>query len=347
LSRIAIVASHRYAINANDFYMFFAQSEHDVVGVFLHQDTKSLPWFKRQAKPDRARSDCFMPFDLDLLTWWGDERALMRELTALGADYICMGNGSDPLGQLLCENFPGERLLFSEYGWFPWNQCFYISRYGTATESELARMTMKEIDSLPMNAEEICAGADMVRDAMRGHGDVPVCDEGYVYVPLQVDVGDFKFGLTEFENNSEFLDFIDRMIPADQEIWVRNHPLNKMPIDVSSWKRFRDISGIEFNKHELYSAMSSMVVINSTSALEALAYHKPVFVYGDDVFTGKGICWENVTEPSVFVECSKAARDSARSDRFLALMKRYQVNRLSCLREGVDYVRRHYWNNCL
>lgn len=348
MARIAIVGSLRYSINANDFYMFFSRSGHELAGVFLQASVAKLPWFKKQAKVDRARSNSYLPYADGVVQWWSTDVELCDKLDAVRPDYICIGNGSDATGQLLRARYRGERLIFSEYGWFPWKECFYMSRHGAAMESEIGRFSSEEIQDMRFQPDEIKTAVEAVRSTQRSAGEVSVEGRDFIYVPLQVDIGDFKFGLTHFKTNGEFLNFIQCLVPSSVEIWVRNHPLNKRPVDLRNWPRFRDISCIDYRKEEIYSRMAAMIVINSTSALEALAYERPVFVYGRDIYTGKGICWEGVEDRREFEE--KTVRGAPNFDlasRFLALLFRYQVNRIDCLSKGDSYVRDHFWNKCL
>ena len=90
-----------------------------------------------------------------------------------------------------------------------------------------------------------------------------------------------------------------------------------------------------------------MIVINSTSALEALAYDKPIFVYGRDIFTLKEICWEDVRDPKEFAVKMCSARNFERAIKFLTILKTRQVNRLECLSRNDEYIDRHYWNTIL
>ena len=138
---------------------------------------------------------------------------------------------------MISQQFPKGRVLYSEYGWFPWKQCFYISKYGTADNSEIMHLSTNEIDGVGPKRIKKEAALDLIKSCMQSEGAEQVESSGFVYVPLQVDVNDFKFGLARFVNNGEFLDFIDSLVLNDTEVLARNHPVNKNPINVSSWPR--------------------------------------------------------------------------------------------------------------
>lgn len=341
--RIVIIGTQRYNINANDFYMFFRRTQYSVVGVLMHRDVKVKDWWISQAKEDAARLNCYEPFDLSLVKFWKNEKELKKQIDRLDTDYICVGNGSDAVGAFLKDTYAKDKLLFSEYGWLPWNQHFYISKGGAAIESDIFGMSRHEIHEQKARMSEI----EKIKNHFLLEGrDVPYSD--FIYVPLQVDENDFKFTLTDFENNKAFLNFVCEIAPRDTKILVKNHPLNKKPTDLTPYQdRVIDISKEEYSRGQLYEKMAAMVCINSTSILEAIAFEKRIFVYGTDIYQDKGLVYQNVKNTQEFAQKLIAPVEKNMGSKFISLLLQRQISRLRCLENDTEYIDNHYWANNL
>jgi hypothetical protein len=249
-----------------------------------------------------------------------------------------VGNGNDPAQQRLAEHIGRERMLFSEYGWLPWAECFYISRGGVGTDSDLKTVSRGDLQHVRPRRREL----SRLRRAYPRDGSL--LPEGeFVYVPLQKDVNDFKFLSSPFANNEEFLGHLHSVIPDELQVLVKPHPLYERTYDLSPFDNFTDISGSDYSKRQLYRRMKAMICINSTSALEALLFERPVIAYGDDIFLNKDLV---TYRPADQADMSRALdrpvdRDGCR--RFISLLLSRQVNRLRCLADDHRYVESHHW----
>jgi hypothetical protein len=321
--------------------MFFERSIHEVQAVVVDDTYRKSLWFQENnvsSQPNPARGGIYDPVDKNRITYCANPQEIISKIKSLNPDYVCVGNGSDQTGRHLKKAF-GSKMLFSEYGWLPWNNHFYISRNGTGFDSELTKLT--DISSQAINYEEINSFKDSFP------GGVECNYENFVYVPLQVDRRDFKFNFTRFKRNEDFISHICDVIPSNFNILVKNHPLNKKPTQLRNFKRVIDISKSNIDKSDIYSRMSAMFCINSTSILEALAYGKKVFAYGDDIFQNKGIVHSKIESSSHIALELNNDHDPTNGLKFVSLLFNRQVNRSRCFNNDREYINNHFWSKSL
>jgi len=342
--RLVLLATDRYSINVNDFFMFFRRSDHRIVALVHHEKCPRKSWWINNRFGDPARRGIFdpMPFDKLPLEPWSTAEQMLAAIDRLDFDFVCMGNGSGAEQQRLIEHIGRDRCLFNEYGWLPWSAHFYISRGGCGSASDVTQMTAADLSTQPVRQQEL----ERLRESFdRG---CPVRHRDYVYVPLQKDVNDFKFRSTHFASNEQFLDFIHEVVPRRFPVLVKHHPLYEKRYDLRRYGRFHDISDIpHLNKLSLYQHMRAMVCINSTSILEAILFGGKVFAYGKDLFLNKDLVYWNVTEPAEFATCLDSPAGGGCGDQFVSLLIDRQISRRRCVDNHVDYIRSHYWNRQL
>ena len=345
--RIVVLATPRYAINLNDFYMFYRRSRHELVAVLYHRRIEQLRWWINNAYPGKARDGLFDPIDFDATKFipWDSLDDLFPALDGLEFDYLCMGNGLGEYQSEAAEHAGRERCLFAEYGWLPWHRNFYITREGCGPLSDITDMTAADLRGRSVD--------DRTLDALRASLDTgsKLKQREFVYVPLQTDVDDFKFTLTDFPDNRAFLDFIHEIVPPDLAVLVKRHPLHKKKkYDLKRYGRFVDISDGWFrrvNKAQLYRAMRAMVVVNSTSVIEALLFGGRVFAYGRDLFLNKDVVHFDVRDPAEFAAKLDEPVSEEPQRAFLALLLERQIDRARCLAGDLDYINNHYWSAVL
>ncbi len=341
--RLLLLATARYSINLDDFWMFYRRTGHQPAGFLYHRSLEAKSWWRRNRFRDPARKGVFDPLDRSRMPFiaWDGVDDLKRALDRLGFDYLCMGNGSGADQRQAVEHVGEERCLFSEYGWLPWNENFYISRRGCGRNSDIFEMTAADLAGYDMGEPELAA--------LRGRFSrgLPVPWRDYVYVPLQKDVNDFKFGFTRFRDNTAFLDFIHEVVPPGLTVLIRRHPLYRKRYDLRRYGRFRDISPLPLSKAGLYRHMRAMVCINSTSILEAVLFARPVFAYGEDLFLNKGVVHWGVETPAAFSAALDSPYPAAAARAFVALLRERQVDRKRCVGGDEAYIRGHYWNRSI
>lgn len=341
--KIVLLATERYSINLNDFYMFFRRTQHEIVAFLYYESCPDKKWWVEQRFDDPARDKLYdqMDFEALRLIQWSTQEELLGHLDALEFDYVCMGNGTG-VEQIAVRNHVGvERCLYSEYGWLPWSGSFYISRNGCGDASEIATVDEDFLSKQMVRKGEI----NELQNSFKGGGHV--WRWGFIYLPLQKDVNDFKFTLTDFASNEEFLDFVHETVPPRMKVLVKRHPLYPKEYDFKKYGRFIDISGKNLNKFQLYRRMRAMMCINSTSILEALAFGGRVFAYGRDIFMNKGLVHFDIRDPNEF---AAKLREPVRTDlcrAFTSLLLERQVSRKRCIEDDQAYIDSHYWNRAL
>lgn len=317
-----------------DFDLLFRKSKHEIVNVLYHESTQSKSWFNSGIYTASTRNGIATKLKSLPHTNWSTYSQLLNKINKIDFDYLCLGNGNDDVGIALQRDL-NCKFLFSEYGWLPWGQCFYVDNKGVGKNSSIFHHDLNVPDAKP---EELSA---IKRSFNNGN---PIPFKKFIYVPLQVDTPtsdgkkDFKFKYTQFENNASFLQFVATVVPKEWTILVKKHPASKGNLKLPSG--MIDISDSKLNKHELYSRMDAMMCINSTSAIEALLFNKPVFTYGQDIFCNKGLTHEQVGADQ-FV--SLLAMEPKNASKFISLLLQRQVYRHLC--QNQDYINSHYWIN--
>lgn len=343
--KLVLFGTNRHAIAINDFYMFFRRSTHEIVQILYPIGShKNRDWWEHGCRHDQARNSVVDPIEPDYcpITVWQDiEKHVFPILDNVDFDYICVGNGNDPAHQLLIERYGREKFLFSEYGWLPWSEHFYISRKGAGFDSDITDMTAETLKDVFEDQEQV----DSFCASLNSGKNVDYTD--FLYVPLQKDVNDFKFLFSKFKNNVEFIHFIDDVVPPGIPILLKCHPLYKKNYDLSFSNRLVDITESNLNKFQIYSKMKAMVCLNSTSILEALAFGAKVFTYGDDIFMNKGIVHHKIYEKERFLTLLENKNENENSRKFISLLQSYQIDRSRCVNDDEQYIKQHFWNICL
>lgn len=321
----------------------FRNSDHPIVGVLWHRSLAKKPWFAKFDKRNCPANRCGVYTRLQdhKNMPWTTKEELRDQINESGCDYVCLGNGNDDIGLWLQQKVQ-KKFLFSEYGWLPWKWNFYIDPKGVGAKSSLRHMSLDDMKSKDLS------GKIWSLQVQLAGGELNLNYGKFVYVPLQVDTPtsngkpDFKFQFTRFKNNQEFLKHVKSIVPAEYKILVKNHPSSRSKAKMLPG--MIDISDQRIDKHALYSSMSAMLVINSTSVLEAMPFHKHIFTYGEDIFSGKDIVHENVGDMDRFNETLKS-EPSWRYKIFLNELLNRQFER--GLWEDKVYVKNHFWNHWL
>lgn len=338
--KLVLIATSRYSINMNDFYMFFRRSDHCIIAILYHFSVGHKSWWLHNRFSDPARNRIYDKLrftDYRFLPWY-DAGDLCEQLDHLEFDYVCMGNGSGTDQQMVVEHVGLEKCLFSEYGWLPWNENFYISRDGCGHQSDIARMTAADLQSQPINMRLI----ERLQNKFKGGRALRERD--FVYVPLQKDINDFKFKSSPFQHNEEFLDFIHEIVPNGMKVYIKQHPLYPKEYDFKKYGTFVDISTANYEKKKIYSQMSAMVCINSTSILEAILFGGKVFAYGDDIFCNKDLVEFRVFDRDDFESGLQQHPSEERCLQFISLLLERQIHRKRCIRNDRKYIENHFWN---
>ena len=340
LAKLLFIGTARYSINICDFDLIYHNSKHEIVGCLLHESIKTKHWFKTAKYAGTSRDAIVTDLKQLPREFWSSYKELKLLIDCYDFDYICIGNGNDEVGLALQKDIK-TNFLFSEYGWFPWNQCFFISKGGVGYKSDIAKMT--SIDKQPDHSDDIESFKNSLNIGTSFNGSK------FILVTLQNDnicsdgKPDFKYRFSQFKNNKEFLNHVRKITPKEYTILVKNHPNNKKPTTIPIG--MIDISKFNLNKFELYSNMSAMMVINSTSVLEACLFDRPVITFGKCIFSNKNITEEDISSQEQVSEIISKNIDLDRRKRFANLLFERQINRSKCSKQ--EYINDHCWVNCI
>lgn len=343
MANLVIVGTSRYSINVSDFDLLYRNSRHKI-SLFYHESIKKKPWFPTGKPCPGNRSGISTDLRKIHKQSWSSIKDLTKLIQKTRPDYVCLGNGNDDAGKQITKVLPDQKFLYGEYGVFFWNKNFYIDRLGVGAKSEIAK-TRNLSESY--NTDQWTEDINLLKKELQSGESVPF--KAFIYVPLQVDSPcsdgkpDFKYQFSSFPNNKKFLAFLQKIIPSEMTILVKNHPSNKIPTPVPSG--MVDISNLKLSKYELYSKMSAMCVINSTAAIEACLFNSPIITFGKCLFSNKEITHEHVKTQDDFKRALEINIDEGLRKRFINLIFERQVDRTKC--GNSDYINEHYWTRTI
>lgn len=334
MAKILIVSTKRYSINACDFDLFFRNSSHEIVSVLYHRSIEKKSWWNNLKNCPAHRSGVMTKLKKHKCIKWDTKEDLLNKINKIEFDYLCLGNGNDEIGLFLQKKL-NCKFIFSEYGWLGTPEVFFFDTKGCGAYSSIRDLNLDE--ELPAKQDDM----DYVKQKLKKGNSVDL--DNFIYIPLQVDSPtsdgkkDFKFLFTKFNSNDELLRYIQKIIPKDIKVLVKNHPSSTKPTKIPSG--MIDISNLKLSKYELYSKMMAMIAINSTSVLEAMLFSKPIFTYGEDVFSGHNLTYENIANTDDLLNKIKTNVDYS---KFLGCLFKRQINRIRCFDK--NYVLSHCWN---
>lgn len=341
--KLVLLATNRYSININDFYMFYSRTDHEITAILYDSRCNNKTWWLKNSFKDPSRNNTYDKMDFNSINMieWDDTASLLNKLSQLDFDYVCMGNGSGEDQKILIEAIGIDKCLFSEYGWLPWNDNFFISRQGVGYNSEITSVDENMLNTIEIKTSEI---ETLKKSFDKGWFTF---NKDFVYVPLQKDINDFKFNFTEFKNNEEFLDFIHEIVPKNIYILVKEHPLYRKNYNYKKFGRFIDISYPYYNKYKIYQNMLGMICINSTSIIESLMFGANIFAYGKDLFLNKNLVNFAIYEKSTFENKLFEKTETTNHLKFISLLLERQISRKKCVHNECQYITNHYWNKSI
>lgn len=264
-------------------------------------------------------------------------------------DYILSGHNDYVISQLTFRyKVPRERIIVPTFGYLPYHKNIFLSLGGPTTESLLTNKGNHIFRSheiyhtlIELSKKELETGKEIEM-------------ENYVYVPLQVET-EHRIRYSPFETNRQFLEHLDRVIPKEYDVLVKSHPMtepyNRLDI-LSISDRFVDITDKGYSVASIMRNMEALASISSTAILEALMFDKPVFAYGPDIFSNKGIVFENVNSQKNFgkiVEEGIVPSKQLRL-RFISYLMNFQLEKSFIYKDESEkrqIVKDHYVNNLM
>ena len=164
-------------------------------------------------------------------------------------------------------------------------------------------------------------------------------DKKFFLVPLQVFNDSQIFVHSKFDSVEEFVEEVlgsfARHAPTETALVIKHHPMSRGYTDYTALiRRLAREHGIAnrcFYIHDqhlptLLKHARGVVVVNSTTGLQALNHHVPVKTLGDAIFDMRGLCHQGSLD-AFWHEASKCAPNKVLLRRFVSyLVARSQLN---------------------
>ena len=161
----------------------------------------------------------------------------------------------------------------------------------------------------------------------------------FFLVPLQVFNDAQIFVHSKFDSVEEFVEEVlgsfARHAPVDTALVIKHHPMSRGYTDyaglIRRLAREHGIANRCFYIHDqhlptLLKHARGVVVVNSTTGLQALNHHVPVKALGDAIFNMRGLCHQGSLD-AFWREASKCAPNKRLLKRFVSyLVARSQLN---------------------
>ena len=117
-------------------------------------------------------------------------------------------------------------------------------------------------------------------------------NEKFLYFPLQSEPEASILMNTPFYSNQiNLIEIIAKSIPINYLLYVKEHPLQKIKLwrSIDDYKKIRDIPNVRFlhpnvNAQEVLEKSQGVISISGATGFEALFYHKPVILFGDEYY---------------------------------------------------------------
>ncbi|WP_444884580.1 capsular polysaccharide export protein, LipB/KpsS family [Microbulbifer sp. PSTR4-B] len=176
---------------------------------------------------------------------------------------------------------PNQKFSFLEAGWLPQSGTYYEDPLGVNAQSSISITKPRTIS--PKERQNIIQWKLSYRNKFEGNS---ISDNGYVFIPLQLETDTNITKFSPFSTMKEFLEWAESRIDPSRNIIARQHPLDRK----STKNLLPGNSRIKLDNktplHQLIAKSNCVLGINSTVLLESLIYEKPIYAIGDGVFSG-------------------------------------------------------------
>ncbi|WP_299586449.1 hypothetical protein [uncultured Microbulbifer sp.] len=175
---------------------------------------------------------------------------------------------------------PNQKFSFLEAGWFPQSGTYYEDPLGVNAQSSISITKPRTISS--EERKNVRQWKVSYREKFE---DNNISDNGYVFIPLQLETDTNITKFSPFSTMKNFLEWAESHVAPEITIIARQHPLDRTPqlnlLPPNSQIKLDN----ETPLHQLISKSSCVLGINSTVLLESLTYDKPVYAVGNGVFS--------------------------------------------------------------
>ena len=117
-------------------------------------------------------------------------------------------------------------------------------------------------------------------------------DEKFLYFPLQSEPeASILLNTPFYSNQINLIETIAKSIPINYVLYVKEHPLQKIKLwrSIDDYKKIKNIPNVRFlhpsvNSQEVLEKSQGVIAISGATGFEALFYHKPVILFGDEYY---------------------------------------------------------------
>jgi hypothetical protein len=117
-------------------------------------------------------------------------------------------------------------------------------------------------------------------------------NEKFLYFPLQSEPeASILLNTPFYSNQINLIETIAKSIPINYVLYVKEHPLQKIKLwrSIDDYKKIKSIPNVRFlhpsvNAQEVLEKSQGVIAISGATGFEALFYHKPVILFGDEYY---------------------------------------------------------------
>ena len=117
-------------------------------------------------------------------------------------------------------------------------------------------------------------------------------NEKFIYFPLQSEPEASILTNTPFYSNQiNLIEVIAKSIPINYVLYVKEHPFQKHKLwrSIDDYKKIKNIPNVRFlhpsvNAQEILEKTQAVISISGATGFEALFYHKPIIMFGDEYY---------------------------------------------------------------
>ncbi|WP_444921874.1 hypothetical protein ACJJID_05820 [Microbulbifer sp. CnH-101-G] len=176
---------------------------------------------------------------------------------------------------------PNQKFSFMEAGWFPQSGTYYEDPLGVNAQSSISITKPRSISS------EERQNIKQWKLKYRGKfEDNNISDNGYVFIPLQLETDTNITKFSPFRTMKSFLEWAESHVDSNIDVIARQHPLDHRATANLLPRNSRIKLDNKTPLHQLIAKSNCIIGINSTVLLESLIYEKPIYAIGHGVFSG-------------------------------------------------------------
>ena len=211
---------------------------------------------------------------------------------------------------------PQQQFSFLESGWFPQKNTYYSDPQGVNAASSISRASPAPLS--PSQTSEIKKWKALYRQS---YGVPKSCDNGYYFVPLQLETDTNITLFSPFKNMKALLQWVIDNTDPVRPIVVRPHPLSD--INYQEFNNLNERIHVDGNTplQKLIAESHAVIGINSTVLLESLIFEKPTIALGQGIFQHSNAIYLPPLDSSIPSNLENTVPKVALQEAFLYYLK--------------------------